>query len=344
MIGVKSYSMVPHSIIQISHSLGSDELICQGGGGNISLKDSASNSFWIKASGKWLSHANQENIFVELDLIKAKNWLASNQNTFPIDWQKSPDNGHSLRASIETSLHLLFDKAVVVHTHPVSVLTFAVQKDSSKLFSELLGDLNWAFIPYEKPGRQLTERIKNHPKFGKCSIFILQNHGLVVAADTTNEASDITLKVIQKTAMPIRNDLTDFHRPKVSKSFLNQLGYKFPNNPLIHSLACDPLNFSSFSRSNNVLYPDQVVFLGKNATIIDSFDDAANSKNLPFIVIPKVGVFMHHTASSMVEVMLKCHAEILSRIPLNGQLNYLSDSAINDLMNWDAEIYRQSVN
>ena len=336
--------MLPHSINQISHALGADPLIIQGGGGNISFKDPKVNSLWIKGSGKWLEHANTENIYLELDLNKAKEWLRTGQSDFPSDWQKASDSAASLRASIETSLHLLFDSPVVVHTHPVSILSHVVQHDPQASLSPLLRDLNWALVPYQKPGRDLAQTIGEHPQFGKCSIFILQNHGLVVCADTPEEAQAITLDVIQKTSTPIEYE--QYSVPELNKTLasIERIGFKAPSNPLIHSLACNPANLNSFGRENNVLYPDQAVFLGKNAVVIDAVAKAPSALEAPFMVIPNVGVFINQKASVMVEVILLCHAEVLARLPVNAQLNYLSDSAVAELTNWDAEKYRQSIN
>jgi rhamnose utilization protein RhaD (predicted bifunctional aldolase and dehydrogenase) len=340
----RAYFMLPHAINQISYALGANPLIIQGGGGNISFKDAKVNSLWIKASGKWLEHANTENVFLELDLNKAKEWLSTGKSDFPSDWQKPSNSGVPLRASIETSLHLLFDSPVVVHTHPVSILSHVVQQDPQASLSPLLCDLNWALIPYQKPGRDLAQAISEHPQFGKCSIFILQNHGLVVCADTPEEAQAITLDVILKTSTPMKYE--QFSVPELNKTLasIERIGFKAPSNPLIHSLACNPSNLNFFDRANNVLYPDQAVFLGKNAVVIDEITKAPSSLEAPFMVIPKVGVFVNQKASVMVEAMLLCHAEVLSRLPVNAQLNYLSDSAVAELTNWDAEKYRQSMN
>ena len=340
----KAYFMLPHSINQISHALGADPLIIQGGGGNISFKDPKVNTLWIKASGKWLEHANTENVYLELDLNKGKEWLSTGKSDFPSDWQKASNSATPLRASIETSLHLLFESPVVVHTHPVSILCHVVQQDPQKTLSPLLGDLNWALIPYQKPGRDLAQAISEHPQFGKCSIFILQNHGLVVCAETPEQAQAITLDVIQKTSMAARE--YQFHLSKISKAqgAMESFGYKLPSNPLIHRLACSPSSLESISRKNNVLYPDQAVFLGKNAVIIGDVEKNPPPANAPFIVIPNIGVFINQAASVMVDAMLLCHAEVLTRIPANAHLNYLSDSAVAELTNWDAEKYRQSIN
>jgi len=332
------------SINDVSAQLGRDPLIIQGGGGNISYKDLKANSLWIKASGKWLENANKENVYIELDLKKGKDWLNSGQHDFPAGWQKTSSTEIPLLASIETSLHLLFNKTVVVHTHPVNILSHVVQQDPQKSLAPLLADMNWALIPYKKPGRDLAQAISEHPQFSKCSIFILQNHGLVVCADTPEQAQDITLEVIQKTTVLARDMQYDLPKIRGLETQFKSIGYKLPANSKIHNLACDPISFASFAQRNNVLYPDQAVFLGKNALIIDSHADMNPTMRAPFIVVPNLGVFIQESVSPMVEAMLLCHAEVLSRVSEGASLNYLSDSAVAELTNWDAEKYRQAMN
>jgi len=172
----------------------------------------------------------------------------------------------------------------------------------------------------------------------------LQNHGLVVCAATPEEAQAITLDVIQKTSIPSK--VGKFDPSKLSKvqKQMDDAGYKLPSNPFIHNLACNSASLKYMSRENNVLYPDQAVFLGKNAVIISDIEKNTPPVNAPFIIIPNMGVFINKSASIMVEAMLLCHAEVLTRIPEHAQLNYLSDSAVAELTNWDAEKYRQSIN
>jgi rhamnose utilization protein RhaD (predicted bifunctional aldolase and dehydrogenase) len=233
---------------------------------------------------------------------------------------------------------------VVVHTHPVNILCHAVQQNPQELLSPILAGINWALIPYQKPGRDLAKAISQHPQFGKCSIFILQNHGLVVCADTPEEAQAITLDVIQKTSVVARQPQFGSSKLNTALLLMERVGYKLPSNPFIHSLACSSVSLESFSRKNNVLYPDQAVFLGKNAVVISDVEKNTPPVNAPFIVIPNIGVFINQSASVMVEAMLLCHAEVLARVPSEVHLNYLSDSDVAELTNWDAEKYRQSIN
>jgi len=51
-----------HELNNLSARIGRQPLLVQGAGGNTSLKDN--NILWVKASGKWLAEAGNENIFV----------------------------------------------------------------------------------------------------------------------------------------------------------------------------------------------------------------------------------------------------------------------------------------
>ena len=55
-----------NNLVNLSQRLGDDELVIQGSGGNTSLK--VRDYLIIKASGKKLSLAKKENIFVTVDL------------------------------------------------------------------------------------------------------------------------------------------------------------------------------------------------------------------------------------------------------------------------------------
>lgn len=336
--------MVPASINQISSFLGSDRLIVQGGGGNISYKDPHSNSIWIKASGKWLENAQKENIYLQLALDIGKQWLASGEHDFPAHWQIAGEQEQHLRPSIETSLHLLFDDPVVIHTHPVDVLSHVVQKNPQELLSARLASFSWALAPYVKPGRDLANAIGVLPQFGQCGIFILQNHGLVVCATTAQQAQDMTLKVIAALALPQRTSVVDLAALESIAPAMARHGYRLPSDPTIHQLASDAAAFESISQANNVLYPDQAVFLGKNAFIIDNIEQIRTDMKAPYIVFKGLGVFIQEQASAMVEAMLLCHAQVLLRISPGSTLNYLSDMQVAELTNWDAEKYRQSIN
>ena len=58
------------SLRDLSARVGSDPLLVQASNGNTSIK--LDGILWIKASGKWLAHAMQEEMFVPLELAEVK--------------------------------------------------------------------------------------------------------------------------------------------------------------------------------------------------------------------------------------------------------------------------------
>ena len=86
------------SLRDLSARVGRDPLLVQASNGNTSIK--LDGILWIKASGKWLAHAVQEEMFVPLELANVK---ASIQNDTEIASPYTPND--QLRPSIETAMH-----------------------------------------------------------------------------------------------------------------------------------------------------------------------------------------------------------------------------------------------
>jgi len=78
------------SLRDLSARVGSDPLLVQASNGNTSIK--LDGIVWIKASGKWLAHATQEEMFLPLELAEVKESIQKNTETVPRFAQK-----HGLR-------------------------------------------------------------------------------------------------------------------------------------------------------------------------------------------------------------------------------------------------------
>ena len=96
----------------LSVTMGKDPSLIQATGGNTSLKENG--VLWVKASGKNLANALQEDIFVPLDLAQV---LGEIHNSEDRDFSFQPLSGPGLRPSIETTLHALMPHPVVLHSH-----------------------------------------------------------------------------------------------------------------------------------------------------------------------------------------------------------------------------------
>jgi len=95
------------SLVNLSARVGCDPQLVQGGNGNISLK--LDGVLWIKASGKWLTNAKQEETFVPVELAVVKESLRRN-----VEIAQFYRVGEQLRPSIETAMHAVLQSCTYI--------------------------------------------------------------------------------------------------------------------------------------------------------------------------------------------------------------------------------------
>lgn len=325
----------------LSKDIGSDPYSIQGAGGNVSLK--IGNILWVKASGKWLSAAKTENIFVPVDyqaLVSSSNKSAETTLT---DFQLGQQ---LLRPSIETWLHAMLPQKVIIHTHSLCAIAFSVEKGGRERLSKVLKNFSWAWVPYIMPGRHLAEEI--YQKFSsaqkKPNVFILENHGLVVAGGTLTQTK-ILLDDVEQAL------LRDFRKPSKKAFDLRKIqiseNWEIPNCNTVQSLAHDPNSFEVAQAG--ILYPDHVVFLGVECPIVkhsESTEDASHrilqqTGCCPsYLIIPNKGVLVKRHITPGQVAMIECLANLLLTLNPKKQIKYLSQSEVAELTNWEAERYR----
>ena len=319
------------SLRELSARVGAEPLLVQAAGGNTSIKQDG--VMWIKASGTWLMDALNKDIFVPLDLVALSQALADDSPDCEscLPFVRQDMNTLGLRPSIETSVHGLMPQKVVVHVHCVNTIALAIQEDAEQLFDEKLSAFNWSFIPYARPGLQLARVIRGNLKSGS-NVMVLQNHGLAVAADTVAEAEELLRKVVNAVQCVQR----DFSKPDHAalKAVCMGTDYHPAQEVLAHAPALDDAALRLGCAK--VYYPDHVVFLG---THIPS--DLASGA--PAIAVPGKGVLVRKDAKPSIEPMLRCLGDVFSRIVPDAKLKALSDGEIDQLLNWDAEKYRQTL-
>jgi NAD(P)-dependent dehydrogenase (short-subunit alcohol dehydrogenase family)/rhamnose utilization protein RhaD (predicted bifunctional aldolase and dehydrogenase) len=194
-------------LIEISQFYGKQKDFVIAGGGNTSYKDE--NHLYIKASGHSLATIG-ENGFAQLDrkglqLIAGKTYsedVMERENQIKNDLLNArvhPEKGQ--RPSVETSLHDLIAFRFVVHTHSTKVNGLMCSTNAERLTTVLFGD-TVVYVPYVDPGYILFKEVENRinayrSRTGKePKIILLQNHGIFVAADTTDEIRTIYTEVI----------------------------------------------------------------------------------------------------------------------------------------------------
>ncbi|MCZ8548229.1 class II aldolase/adducin family protein [Mesorhizobium qingshengii] len=328
----------------LSASIGQSPHLTQAAGGNTSLK--AGGTLWIKASGTWLKDATARDIMVPVamsPLLKAveQRDRAADQ---PLAFTIAALNPRGLRPSIETTVHALMPQRVVLHVHCVDTISLAVQANGETEFARRLDGIEWAHVPYFRPGLPLARGISERLRPG-VGVLILGNHGLVVAAETVAEAELLLRRVRSLLARPARAtaapDIAALTR-LAGDSF-----YRLPADVEAHAVALDPESRRMAEAGS--LYPDHVIFLGQGSAVARPGEDVARvvarlGKAPAAILFPGAGVLMRGDAGPGADAMQRCLADVTARVDVTATLNYLTDAENDELVNWDAEQYRQKLN
>ena len=335
--------MLPQEFINTSALIGRDSMLVQGAGGNTSYK--SKKQMWIKASGKWLSNSLTDDIFVEVDLAKI---LENINNNIGEPLKDSYVVKNSLRPSIETTLHALMPHKVVLHSHPINLLSMLVYDDGRLKLASLLEEFNFGWVPYARPGEDLTSKVKEVIKKKNVDALLLGNHGLVVGAKNSELAFNQMNDILNCCELKPRKHYLESNN-KINKLAV-QLDMRIPKHSVIHSLGLDEISYSYCYNKNSVLYPDQAVFLGPKILCANNIDELNNIKNnsdlfnnLSYIVVKNIGVLVSKNARIGIDEMLLCHAEVLRRISADEKLNYLTENEVIRLLDWEPEKYRQSI-
>lgn len=305
---------------ELSARLGQDPLRVQGPGGNTSIK--SGDVMWIKASGTELADAEKDKIFVAVDRNAAKAEAAGAGDGSCKATVLDPAN--TLRPSIETTFHAALDWAVVAHTHSIATLVHAISPEGRKVAAEKLTGLPAIFVPYAKPGLPLTCEILARIS-GDTQVVVLENHGLICCGRSVDEVAKLIDDVETRLAMPeaARQPLPDgaehagFER--TAESWM-----------AFDTRVCDLAIGGSY-------YPDHVVFLGP------ALPKADHDGHPPAVLIPGEGVYLRKGAMSSQRAMIRCLSDCLSRLPADWSVAAIGADAEAELLNWDAEKYRQAL-
>jgi len=321
-----------------SARIGADTRRTQAAVGNTSLKHHG--TLWIKASGTWLSQALETDIFVPVKLAPLREALAMNDPRAEksIDFIDDTLNSRNLRPSIETSVHAAIDWPVVAHIHCVDTLSFAIQRDGTAQIAARLAsdeDIRWVTIPYFRPGLPLYKAIAERTK-PDINVYILQNHGLIVAGATVAEVENRLERVcnalkVQPRPMPEPN--LDRLRQQIEGT-----DYRLPAHWEAHDLALDPMSRTLALGCS--LYPDHVIFLGPGVVETAVIPPASTQ---PMLMLPD-GIVLRRSATAAADAMAKCLADVLARVPAGSHLMRLTAAQDDELTHWEAEKYRQTLN
>ncbi len=265
-------------LIEISRFYGKDKNAVIAGGGNTSLK--TGDRLWVKASGHALATI-EENGFSILDRGKLK--VISSKSYSKEPFQREREIKEDLmaacltperRPSVETSLHNLIGFTYVVHLHPTLVNGVMCGNRVEDHINGIFGE-EALYIPYTDPGytlfKEIEKRLVGYREQFKRDpgIILLQNHGIFVSADSTDEirktydrlfellggfATDMPLRE-EEEADPALTEVLPALRMKLSHEGLKTLRLRSHN--LIEHFTASPEIFEKIRRP---FTPDNIVY------------------------------------------------------------------------------------
>lgn len=324
-----------------SARIGNDPLLVQGAGGNASWKENG--ILWVKASGTWLKDALDQDIFVPVDLSALQSSLRQD------DFAQIPKviGASTLRPSIETVLHGLMPHAVVLHVHAIEVLSAMVRSNPVPALEKCLIDYGhrWATVSYQKPGVDLAKEVASVMRRDpSIDVILMANHGVVIGG---NSVEDVNEKLHELGAALNTAPLKPVNNRVATMSVAPGGGYVMVDDEGIGQLAIDPRLFERLEQ-DWALYPDHVVFLGARPCLTGGRstymgDFPADGKPPEIVFCKSVGVFSQGTLNAAKRAQLRCYYDVLARQAPGQELAALSPQAVENLLNWDAEVYRQLI-
>ena len=316
------------SLIELSERLGRQPLLVQASTGNTSVK--IGNTLWIKASGKWMANAAKEDMFVPVSFTRKDQYVPD--SCVPL----TSSSNSRVKPSIETAMHLTLPHRVVIHVHSVNTIAWAVQSAGRACLRRLLDGLRWCWIDYTPSGIPLARQIGASLPLSP-DIFVLANHGLVIGAESCEEAEARLRDVEDRLAIVPRAtpdpDLAELERLCAVSEF------RLPEANEVHSLATDV--FSSAIVSQGILYPCQAMFLGRYTCVLSKRDSilrlirqyhAQNGVRPPALLIPGKGVLVASDLTPTESQILSGLSRVVQRLRPKTSIAYLDGREVDELL------------
>ncbi|MDA1021375.1 MAG: class II aldolase/adducin family protein [Cyanobacteria bacterium] len=322
----------------ISSSIGAHHDYVQGGGGNTSVKLD-DKLMAVKASGHILSDVTTDAAYAVVTYPEIVSFL---QGTSADDKSYgdfvSNHTINSAKASMETGLHTILG-AYVIHCHSTYSNLINCSKQAKQLFDELVdSDHNALWIKYRAPGYHLSKSISDEViafeiEHGiKPNILFLQNHGLVISADSAREALDLHTRINEDLKQAF--EIESYPEAKLKQDgaiLLSDSSYLKQNLRKYSS----ELSYDFFSRA---VFPDQRIYLQNNIAFSTKLENKINidlkSNTIRYKTNEKEALAIEETLIALFFIINSIAAE---------NLNYISQESSQHLDNMDSEKYRKKV-
>jgi len=341
---LKMYKLEKKCMKAISQYAGQRVDYVQGGGGNTSYKFD-DKIMAIKASGYSLAEVEEENGYVTVNYSQIKDRYADISKKTNIDVEKETlnvnlqsisllDNMENKRPSVEVGFHSYLPRAVV-HTHSVYSNLICCCEEGYEIAEKIFHDsnLSYIFIPFINPGFKLSMHIKKETedfkaKRGKMpDLIFMESHGVIASNDDFKLAMNIHEKANRLIA-------DYFHTVDFPIANLESTDKGFKSHTQFIKDFILEFNADEKYFNNNILYPDQMVYLSDNLGKTIQID---KKNGIITYEENKKKAIIHE------EVILGV-AYIISEITRIGLTQkWLCNEGIEFIRNWESEKYRASL-
>ncbi len=350
--------------IELHNHFGNDENYVQAAGGNISIKDG--DIIHIKKSGLSFKDIKDKNDIISLNISKEemiqevlsitnKKNLENRYNEFI-----NQKNTNEERPSIELSFHIFGDK-YTLHLHPTLINIFTCTEEGQEIIKKICKkNDNISYVDYYKPGIILTDKIMEE-RSTLNDITFLFNHGIIITGPSEDSIKDryrfveemLKKEIVYEEYKQDNELLSKSLNPEyflIINNFLEQKGFEIFKSEL------DDINRENAVNVHELphLYPDSAIYNAQVAFPTRDLHTSPISKIMSgdLIVYGEINHDEYQwgiNVSSEKEAIFKTELFINKmKIEYFAKLNgftpsYLDKQSVDELVNWDAEKYRQEL-
>ena len=331
----------------ISKLCGQDERFVQAGGGNTSVKLD-DRYMLVKASGFHLTDVTEKSGYAVVDHKRIMDIFSSgdvdDERESSILSEVLTEGG---RPSIETFLHSV-TRRYTIHTHPLGVTMYAAAEGGMERLQEMFPES--VSVEYATPGIKLAKKyyaaVRNKPD---ARLIFLKNHGMLVSADTLEDAVSLQMQTVKKIDDSLGLDTAVFETSQrlfeaLQKIQPGLIAYRV-DSPAVKEAAEKSGGAWGYAYS-----PDCVVYCGGSIAVLkNDFADELQSHREKFGMAKAVlaGGYAFAIAENMKAARdIACVLNFSAQIYLSGKgkkMLELDSEERNFLLNWDSEKYRASI-
>ncbi len=345
------------SLVSFSKYAGTRFDLVQAGGGNSSVKQ-ADGRMLIKSSGVQLADLAPDYGISAVDYRRIRDFIKeiSTQSLSKDELEseaklflQGANLNQASRPSIETFLHALTPFKFTLHTHPLLVNVVAARKTWEEEFQSLFPDAH--FLRYFTPGIELAIELLGQSSdkgLSEGTPIFLQNHGLIVTADTSEQVIRLTEEVCNKLEQYLSVDfsryraITEIQNHLLSEGITSAV-HLSDDHTITRIMAAHPEYLHRLP-----FCPDVLVYCGLKPCMANFLGDLSHflrGNGCP----PKIILYRGHIYILESSLKKARETEEVFRFNLmvlelnNGYIESLSKAELNYLNTWEAEKWRQTL-